>query len=136
MKYAASGTADGTLVYSGGRFAGITPYGMGDPALQLLRALALMPPNGTVGMRSDLASLAVNDDYVLRRGGGFGDGANAGCVRTAGRLLEHLSRHERRSTGLCRAVINGRWIVPGAMFGLVSWCVVVRAVMAPVAGNA
>ncbi len=80
VKYASSGTADGTLVHAGtgGAFSGMTAYGISTPALQLLRTLALMPPDGANGMLSDGLWYNPSLEQMPIRGGSWNYGAAAG----------------------------------------------------------
>lgn len=77
VKYAASGTTDGTLVHnSGGAFADVTGHGISAAAVEHLKQLGLMPP-GTP-MEGDGLWFNLTGERVPRRGGRWSDGSRAG----------------------------------------------------------
>lgn len=80
VKYASSGTADGTIVAgsSGAPLANLATHGIAEPALQLLRSLALIPPDGPTGMLSDRFEYNLSGERTPRRGGYWNGGGGCG----------------------------------------------------------
>lgn len=77
VKYATSGTADGTLVRSsGGAFSGMVSYGVAEAALQRLRQLGLMQPGSPI--ESDGFWVNGTGERLPVRGGGWAYGSRAG----------------------------------------------------------
>jgi formylglycine-generating enzyme len=77
VKYATSGTADGTLVRSsGGPFSGMVAHGVSVAALDRLRALSLMQPGAPI--ESDGFFVDLSGERLPGRGGGWASGSTAG----------------------------------------------------------
>jgi len=79
VHYAASGTADGTLVGSSGSdFSGYTAHGVEDAALHRLRQYGLAPPLGG-GMESDNLWHTLTGERLPFRGGLWNNSSGAGA---------------------------------------------------------
>lgn len=77
VKYATSGTADGTLVRgSGSAFSSMTAHGVSAAALDLLRALGLMQPG--VPIEQDGFYINTSGERLPIRGGAWNNGSQAG----------------------------------------------------------
>jgi hypothetical protein len=82
VKYATSGTADGTLVCgSGAAFASMVAYGVSEAALQRLKVLGLMQPGAPI--EQDGFYINLSGERVLRRGGNWALGSLAGVFTLA-----------------------------------------------------
>lgn len=80
VKYASSGTANGTIVAgsSGNPFRDLVAHGLAPAAEQLLKQLGLMPVNGPAGMLPDRFEYNLSGERLPRRGGSRSNGAGAG----------------------------------------------------------
>ena len=77
VKYAGSGTVDGTIVHgSGGAFSGATAYGVSAAAAERLKQYGLMPPGAP--MQDDGLWFNLTGERLPIRGGNWSLGARAG----------------------------------------------------------
>lgn len=82
VRYATSGTADGTLVCSSGAaFSTMSAYGVSTAALQLLKRLGAMQPGAPI--EQDGFYISASGERLPRRGGRWNGGSEAGVVALA-----------------------------------------------------
>ncbi|WP_296639226.1 hypothetical protein [Roseinatronobacter sp.] len=82
VRYATSGTADGTLVCSSGsEFSSMVAHGVSETAQQKLKALGLMQPGAP--LEQDGFYISLSGERLPIRGGSWGSGSRAGVFALA-----------------------------------------------------